>query len=188
MNWTDERVELLKKLWSDGLSASQIAAELGGVTRNAVIGKVHRLKLSGRGKTTKAAPRAKKVAVETVTPAPAAAARPSRTTSSPASAPSVTAAAMASARAASAAASKMEFVEDAASEVENTSASDNVVPISRHLNLLQLSETTCKWPIGDPLSEDFYFCGADSGEASPYCSFHAKIAFQPVSERRRARA
>src|SRR5918999_5304444 len=48
MNWTDERVELLKKLWADGLSASQIAAELGGITRNAVIGKVHRLGLSGR--------------------------------------------------------------------------------------------------------------------------------------------
>ena len=41
MSWTDERVELLKKLWADGLSASQIAAELGGITRNAVIGKVH---------------------------------------------------------------------------------------------------------------------------------------------------
>src|SRR5712691_3413217 len=49
--WTDERVELLKKLWADGLSASRIAAELGGVTRNAVIGKVHRLGLSGRAKT-----------------------------------------------------------------------------------------------------------------------------------------
>src|SRR3712207_7312197 len=48
--WTDERVELLKKLWTDGLSASQIAAELGNVTRNAVIGKVHRLGLSGRAK------------------------------------------------------------------------------------------------------------------------------------------
>ena len=51
MSWTDERVELLKKLWSDGLSASQIAAELGGITRNAVIGKVHRLGLSGRAKS-----------------------------------------------------------------------------------------------------------------------------------------
>ena len=51
MSWTDERVELLKKLWADGLSASQIAAELGGVTRNAVIGKVHRLGLSGRAKS-----------------------------------------------------------------------------------------------------------------------------------------
>ena len=52
MSWTDERVELLKKLWADGLSASQIAAELGGITRNAVIGKVHRLGLSGRAKST----------------------------------------------------------------------------------------------------------------------------------------
>ena len=51
MTWTDERVELLKKLWADGLSASQIAGELGGITRNAVIGKVHRLGLSGRAKS-----------------------------------------------------------------------------------------------------------------------------------------
>src|SRR3977135_3808189 len=61
MSWTDERVELLKKLWSDGLSASQIAAELGGITRNAVIGKVHRLGLSGRAKSpSSTAPRQRK--------------------------------------------------------------------------------------------------------------------------------
>ena len=61
MNWTDERVELLKKLWQDGLSASQIAAELGGVTRNAVIGKVHRLGLSGRAKApSSSVPRVRK--------------------------------------------------------------------------------------------------------------------------------
>ena len=63
MSWTDERVELLKKLWADGLSASQIAAELGGITRNAVIGKVHRLGLSGRAKSaSSAAPRPRKAA------------------------------------------------------------------------------------------------------------------------------
>ena len=62
MNWTDERVELLKKLWSEGLSASQIATQLGGVSRNAVIGKVHRLKLSGRGRASSATPRPKKTA------------------------------------------------------------------------------------------------------------------------------
>ena len=66
MTWTDERVELLKKLWIDGLSASQIASELGGVTRNAVIGKVHRLSLSGRAKTPSApTARARKPAVAT---------------------------------------------------------------------------------------------------------------------------
>src|SRR6516164_9885922 len=53
MAWNDERVELLKKLWSDGLSASQIAGRLGGVTRNAVIGKVHRLGLSGRATSSR---------------------------------------------------------------------------------------------------------------------------------------
>ena len=61
MSWTDERVELLKKLWSEGLSASQIAAQLGGVTRNAVIGKVHRLSLSGRAKPASNSPRPRKV-------------------------------------------------------------------------------------------------------------------------------
>ena len=61
--WTDERVELLKKLWMEGLSASQIAGELGdGVTRNAVIGKVHRLKLSARAKPTNTTPRARPAA------------------------------------------------------------------------------------------------------------------------------
>ena len=58
--WTEERVELLKKLWLEGLSASQIAGVLGeGVTRNAVIGKVHRLKLTGRAKPASSAPRAR---------------------------------------------------------------------------------------------------------------------------------
>ena len=61
MSWTDDRVELLKKLWADGLSASQIAGELGGITRNAVIGKVHRLGLSGRAKSpSSGAPRPRK--------------------------------------------------------------------------------------------------------------------------------
>src|SRR2546430_17469210 len=61
MSWTDERVETLKKLWADGHSASQIAAELGGITRNAVIGKVHRLGLAGRAKSpASAAPRQRK--------------------------------------------------------------------------------------------------------------------------------
>ena len=69
MNWTDERVELLKKLWSEGLSASQIAAQLGSVTRNAVIGKVHRLKLSSRGRTTAAPARQKKTVTTQATTA-----------------------------------------------------------------------------------------------------------------------
>ena len=56
MSWNDERVETLKKLWSEGFSASQIAAQLGGVTRNAVIGKVHRLGLAARAKSSSPGP------------------------------------------------------------------------------------------------------------------------------------
>ena len=62
-----------------------------------------------------------------------------------------------------------------------------VVPISRRLQLIQLNERTCKWPNGDPLSEDFHFCGNDAAETGPYCNYHARIAFQPASERRRSR-
>ena len=187
MNWTDERVELLKKLWSDGLSASQIAAQLGGVSRNAVIGKVHRLKLSGRGKTTKTTSRTKKPA-ETIVNNVASAVRANRPTPAQPVAAAVAAASQPQASSIGATALKMEFVADAVSEVKEQPSTDVVVPMSRHLSLLQLSENTCKWPVGDPLSEDFYFCGADAGESGPYCAFHAKLAFQPVSERRRIRA
>ena len=68
MSWTDERVELLKKMWSEGQSASQIAKELGGVTRNAVIGKVHRLGLSNRASGGGAAAEAKPAEAEKPAP------------------------------------------------------------------------------------------------------------------------
>ncbi|MET3559619.1 GcrA cell cycle regulator [Bartonella japonica] len=174
MSWTHERVELLKKFWSEGLSASQIAAQLGGVSRNAVIGKVHRLKLPGRGKTAQAVSRAQK------TPISPSSSRIRRTTSTvmPADTTSCNVGATAL---------KMEFIEEDVIENDVPTKSDVIVPISRQLNLLQLSENTCRWPVGDPLSSDFHFCGADSSENSPYCTFHAKIAFQPISERRRIR-
>ncbi|MGU3574491.1 GcrA family cell cycle regulator [Brucellaceae bacterium C25G] len=188
MSWTDERVEVLKKLWSEGLSASQIAAQLGGVSRNAVIGKVHRLKLSGRGKTTTAAPRSKKVA-----PAPAAVtASPPPRPSAPPVTPTV-AHVQATVRptvtkTVGAAALQMQYeTETVVADPVVRPTSDVVIPISRRLSLLQLTERTCKWPIGDPLTEDFHFCGHESGESSPYCAYHAKLAYQPSSERRRAR-
>ena len=84
MSWTDERVELLKKMWADGQSASQIAKELGGVTRNAVIGKVHRLGLSNRAggaAPAKEAPKAK------ANPAAKVEAKPAATRAEPAKAP-----------------------------------------------------------------------------------------------------
>ena len=170
MNWTDERVEALRKLWAEGLSASQIAAQLGGVTRNAVIGKVHRLKLSSRGRATAAPARQKKAAQPASVkqqPRPAAPARP-----------------VSSSVGANALQTQFDSQPVPRPAVRH---SDNVVPISRHLQLVQLNERTCKWPNGDPLSEDFNFCGNESMESGPYCRFHARIAFQPASERRRTR-
>jgi GcrA cell cycle regulator len=178
MNWTDERVELLKKLWAEGLSASQIAAQLGNVTRNAVIGKVHRLKLSSRGRATAAPAAKKKMAAPTATvqrTAPAAA-RPAASQTPRIVTPSVGGNAL-----------QMQFDAEPVSHQQLRPTSDVVVPISRRLQLVELSERTCKWPNGDPLSEDFSFCGNDARDASPYCGYHAKMAFQPVGERRRAR-
>ena len=178
MSWTDERVELLSKLWAEGLSASQIATQLGGVSRNAVIGKVHRLKLSGRGRASAAQPRAAKKA-------PAAASTTTTTTArATASRPQVRAV-MASSIGATALAVQVD-AEPVARQVLRPTE-DVVVPISRKLELLQLTEHTCIWPNGDPLSEDFSFCGHEAGENGPYCGYHSSLAYQPASERRRAR-
>jgi len=154
------------------LSASQIAAQLGGVSRNAVIGKVHRLCLPGRAKaggTTAAARTTKRPA-----PAPRAttfAARPTTRTV---------------ARAEGATMLKEEVEVDSLEEAVFVPANNVVVPILKRLALTDLTERTCKWPVGDPMKDDFYFCGCESPDASPYCTYHAKMAYQPVSERRRA--
>ncbi|WP_375648577.1 GcrA family cell cycle regulator, partial [Bartonella sp. MU70NMGDW] len=153
MGWTCERVELLKKLWSEGLSASQIAAQLGGVSRNAVIGKVHRLKLPGRGKTAQGSARTQKTAVGSSPSSPRV--RRNTSTVSPINTSSV---------GIEEPVLKTEFVAEDVKEVDMSTKSNVVVPISRQLNLLQLSENTCRWPVGDPLSADFHFCGADSDE------------------------
>ena len=178
MSWTDERVESLKKLWAEGLSASQIAAQLGGVSRNAVIGKVHRLKLSSRGRANAAPARPKK---------PATVAAPSPAPSAPVRKPQRPAPARPMMTSVGATALKVQFEEEAAVMRDYQALPSNVVPISRNLKLIELSERTCKWPNGDPLSEDFSFCGAESGESGPYCNYHSKLAYQPASERRRAR-
>lgn len=172
MNWTDERVEKLKKLWSEGLSASQIAAQLGGVSRNAVIGKVHRLALPGRAKSGGAptATRAKR---------PASAPRPANF------APRV--ATRTIARPTGAVVTKEEVAFEYDEEPVTRVVANVVVPMSRRLELTQLTERTCKWPNGDPLKDDFHFCGNESPDNSPYCTYHQRLAYQPSAERRRAR-
>lgn len=154
MGWTDERVELLKKLWADGLSASQIAAELGGITRNAVIGKVHRLGLSGRAKSpSSAAPRPRKARAPGML-------RVSRPT--------------------------MRGNTALAFEYEPEPEPELIeIPIEQRKTLLQLNERTCRWPIGDPGSTDFFFCGGESANELPYCAYHSRVAYQPANERRR---
>jgi GcrA cell cycle regulator len=153
MGWTDERVETLKKLWLDGLSASQIAKHLGGVTRNAVIGKVHRLGLSGRAtpsqpaRPTFKAPRpprpvvSQPVARRSVEHPPVQAPRP------------------------------ITYVEEPGTAT--------VLTLGAHM---------CKWPIGDPSTDNFTFCGRRSAEEGPYCVEHARVAYQPAQAKKRSGA
>jgi len=166
MSWTDDRVAKLSKLWADGLSASQIAAELGGVTRNAVIGKVHRLGLSGRAKPSSggAKPRRKPV---------------SRSSGSNYQRPRATARSTDS--------SGPRMGSDVAVAQRPKPVEDLVAPVSKKLTLLELTDFTCKWPTGDPTRPGFSFCGHKSQDEKPYCAFHSKLAFQPPNERRRRR-
>jgi len=180
MGWTDERVELLKKLWMEGLSASQIAGELGdGVTRNAVIGKVHRLKLSARAKPTNTAPRAR----------PAARTAPRRVASPAASMSHVSAKprqATSMPRPQVMGATALAMAPEMDTQLYVAPATQEIfIPEDKRLNLLQLNESTCKWPIGDPLTKDFYFCGQHSLESGPYCEFHSRRAYHQLDKKRR---
>lgn len=156
MSWTDDRVAKLSKLWADGLSASQIAAELGGVTRNAVIGKVHRLGLSGRAKTSTSSARKLKTPARTTgyNARPQRALRPSNGRTPP-----------------------------------HTSTRPEIrdipVPVSKKLDLISLTEKTCKWPHGDPATDNFHFCGNTPKEDTPYCEYHCRMAYQTATDRRR---
>lgn len=191
--WTEDRVELLKKLWMEGLSASQIAGELGeGVTRNAVIGKVHRLKLSARAKPTNTTPRARPAQRQ----APRRPSGPSIATGSTSSASSSTVAAAAKPRPAAAAATMQRPQVMGATALAMTpqhhaemyvapAMQELFIPEDKRLSLLQLSESTCKWPIGDPLHKDFYFCGQHSLETGPYCEFHSRRAYHQLDKKKR---
>ncbi len=153
MGWTEERVEILKRLWLDGLSASQIAKQLGAVTRNAVIGKVHRLGLSGRAAPSQPARPAFK---------------PPRPQRPAAAAPVV--------------------------PVRRAIEAPVQVPAPRPImvaeepgsaTVLTLGAHMCKWPIGDPSTDGFSFCGRRSGGEGPYCVEHARVAYQPPAGKKK---
>ncbi|HDY95117.1 MAG: GcrA cell cycle regulator [Sulfitobacter litoralis] len=194
MSWTDDRVEILKKMWGEGQSASQIAKELGGVTRNAVIGKVHRLGLSNRTATAapaaapataakpeaKAKPAAKPAAAKPkAEPAPEAA-EPEAVEAVPAVRPNLPA------RAKIIPAGQPLPPQPSANEIspEALAKVSEVEKKSKKIGLMDLTERTCKWPVGDPATDDFWFCGLPVQQGKPYCEAHVGVAFQPMSARR----
>ena len=179
MSWTDDRVETLKRMWGEGQSASQIAKELGGVTRNAVIGKVHRLGLSNRtgGAAPKHAPKAEPRAKPSTAAKPEARVRaevkPADKPILPMRKPIITA-------------GQPLPPQPSANEIspEALASVREIEKKSKKISLMDLTERTCRWPVGDPATDDFWFCGLPVQQGKPYCEAHVSVAFQPMSSRR----
>lgn len=168
MFWTEERTELLKKLWVESLSAREIAARLGDISRNAVIGKAHRL---GLGRKIRVAPMQSTQPNHTVS-------RDVSTDQSQKSAP------------------EQQPPEAPVVTTDKNSTPKETEPIPapkvpprppKRVKLQELNERSCKWPIGDPLDDTFCFCGNDRDKARSYCLYHAKLAYQPVTAPRKQR-
>lgn len=201
MSWTDDRVERLSTLWLDGRSASQIAAELGGgVTRNAVIGKVHRLGLSGRAVPPAAEPPARlpdaaEAEVHAEVHAEVPMAEAATVAAVEAEAPPPLAPADIPAIPPSASPEILAAIPDVPPpapvpvpihfDLPSLRAKDTALPFSDRVTILELGASMCRWPIGDPTSAEFRFCGCRATGTLPYCQEHARVAFQPVADRRR---
>ncbi len=141
MSWTDEKVAKLKSLWGKGNTASEIAEILGGVSRNAVIGKAHRLNLSGKIFTKKSANSSQK--------------------------------------------SKFKISNNKVGrrgKFKSLIIDKNFEP-ENPKQLEELNENLCKWPIGHPDEENFYFCGRKSLKDFSYCKLHLLYAFQPKNKK-----
>jgi GcrA cell cycle regulator len=200
MSWTDERIERLKKMWHDGATASQIADELGGVSRNAVIGKAHRLGLEQRPSPVKPGEEKEKKAAAPAATAPktapkAEAARPAAVASTtPSAAPSQLGAPPSRGP-------EMQYRSIGPGGFVRQGPGDQQAPIPpappRRLvpakpspevadktSLLDLNDRICKWPIGHPGEPDFHFCGEPSNPGFPYCVQHCGVAYQAQLPRR----
>ena len=197
MSWTDERIETLTKMWEGGSTASQIAEELGGVSRNAVIGKAHRLGLKARPSPVKPnekeaaapAPRAPKAEVPPrAVPAP----RPAPPRAAPPQAP---AAAGDGSMPAPAAAPMPRIVSVGPGGFLRQGPGDQQAPIppapprrlvpakpsaemAEKTGLLELNDRICRWPMGHPGEADFHFCGVKVNPGFPYCVEHCGRAYQ----------
>jgi len=144
MSWTDEKVNKLKELWTKGHTASQIAEILGETTRNAVIGKAHRLDLEARAPSKLGANFSSKQDVKQVKKIAQPVSRKSKFQS---------------------------ILLDKSFEAEKPTTLEN------------LTEKTCKWPVGHPDEENFYFCGRSPEGEFPYCKLHVLYAFQPKGQK-----
>ena len=202
MSWTDERIERLRELWTKGMTASQIAEELGGVSRNAVIGKAHRLDLQSRPSPVKAndgAPAAKpeprKAALPKPRPAPtvAPAPPPSRPTGPVNAAMPLPPRPQSPTGPAFRSIGPGGFVRQSPGEQAPPSTPApprRLVPakpsaeMADKTSLLDLNERVCKWPIGHPGEPDFHFCGTPVNPGFPYCVAHCGLAYQAQMPRR----
>src|SRR3954452_15564008 len=204
MSWTEERIERLKKMWHDGATASQIADELGGVSRNAVIGKAHRLGLEQRPSPVKPGEEkdSRKAAPATAAPRPpapkadaaraAAPAGPAAATPRPANPPQ---------QSHRPAGSEIQYRSIGTGGFVRQGPGDQQAPIPpappRRLvpakpspevadktSLLDLNDRICKWPMGHPGEPDFHFCGEQANPGFPYCVQHCGVAYQAQLPRR----
>jgi len=202
MSWTDERIEQLRQMWTNGHTASQIAETLGGVSRNAVIGKAHRLGLQSRPSPVKpgdgdAEPAAAKPAAEKPAPAPRATA-PAPAPAEPRPTPAPAAAApMPTAPAADA--PVVRSIGPGGFQRQNPHEQQSPIPpapprrlvpakpspeIADKTSLLDLNDRICKWPLGHPGEPDFHFCGNPVNPGFPYCLEHCSVAYQAQLPRR----
>src|SRR5215212_4484527 len=199
MSWTDERIEQLKELWSKGMTASQIADELGGVSRNAVIGKAHRLGLQSRPSPVKPNEGPGEIAPSPFEPEARTEAEPDETEAEPetrgaeAEAPAAAAPAPAAPQPQIRSIGPGGFVRQAPGEQQSPippAPPRRLVPakpspeIADKTSLLDLNEKICKWPIGHPGEPDFHFCGKPSNPGFPYCVEHCGVAYQAQLPRR----
>jgi GcrA cell cycle regulator len=209
MSWTDERIDRLKELWTQGMTASQIADELGGVSRNAVIGKAHRLGLQSRPSPVKPneggpgeaapspfepeAPAAAEAAVEPEEIEAEAPESGAEAEAQPAAAPAEPAAPPAPPQPQIRSIGPGGFVRQAPGEQQSPippAPPRRLVPakpspeIADKTSLLDLNEKICKWPIGHPGEPDFHFCGAQANPGFPYCVEHCGVAYQAQIPRR----
>lgn len=197
MSWTDERIEQLRKMWEGGMTASQIADELGGVSRNAVIGKAHRLGLQSRPSPVKPGDNGEHHGSND-TPKPAAAApppapRPTRPAAPPPPAAETPAAATTPPQPIIRSIGPGGFQRALPGEQQAPSSPApprRLVPakpspeMADKTSLLDLTDKICKWPLGHPGEPDFHFCGKPINPGFPYCLDHCSVAYQAQLPRR----